>query len=54
MTNGHIERENFRTLNRRDRRKYDRWMYKLQWCVGTLAGLCILATIIAQVVRHVR
>lgn len=44
--------DDFRRLNIR-RRKSDRWFYKTQWAVGLLAGISILATIIAEGVRHV-
>lgn len=40
--------DDFRALNRRNRRKWDQWYYRLQWLVGTLAGIAILVTIFAQ------
>lgn len=39
--------DNFKALNRRKRRWYDKF-FRLQFMIGTLAGLCILATICAQ------
>lgn len=38
--------DDFRLLNRRNRRRYDRWFYKTQWVVGILFVLCILAEVI--------
>lgn len=45
--------DDFRTLNRRNRRKWDSWNYRLQWITGILAGLCVLVTFVMEVLRHV-
>ena len=41
--------DKFEALNRRQRRKSDQWAYRIQWTIGTLAGICILATVVAQI-----
>jgi hypothetical protein len=38
----------FHRLNIR-RRRTDQWAYRVQWIIGTMAGLSVFATVIAQV-----